>query len=243
VLISDRIASEIHNHPELQTVSMGSFQFKNIIRQVEVFAMNGPGLIVPQPKSLAGKTEPVKTRVLTFKKAGPAAQGADVKNEVPDSIAVLPFINMSRDLEEEHFGDCLAEEVLTALTRIEGLKVAARTCSFKYKDSKAGPHKIGEKLGVSSILEGCVRRQNGHLRFTVQLINVRDGFLIWSGRFDMHTEDPFAIQEEIAQRITDKIEAIRWEMRDPAMPKQPAARLAYGQALPYAIMHQAQAMV
>ena len=238
VLVSDRIVAEIHNHPELQTISLGSYQFKNIIRQVEVFAMNRPGLVIPKPQSLSGKTEPVNTQVRSFKNgANRSAAGAN-ENDMHSSIAVLPFVNMSCDLEHEHFGDCLAEEVLTALTHIDGLKVAARTCSFKFKGSKTEVHKIGEKLGVSTILEGCVRRQDGHLRVIVQLINVQDGFLIWSERFDRDADDAFAIQDDIARRITQKLEAISWGVQHPVIGKQPRAMRAHGKSLPYGILPQ-----
>ncbi len=96
------------------------------------------------------------------------------------SIAVLPFVNMSSDAENEYFCDGLAEELLNALAKIEHLSVAARTSSFFFKDKEADIREIGQKLNVSTILEGSVRKLGNRLRITAQLINVADGYHLWS---------------------------------------------------------------
>ena len=239
VLVSDRIAVEIHNHPELQTVSLGSYQFKNIIRQVEVFAMNRPGLVVPQPQGLAGKTVQTTRPAPTSK----SVTAKPVNSGIQNSVAVLPFVNMSSELEQEHFGDCLAEDVVSALTHIDGLNVASRTCSFRFKGSKTELHKIGEKLGVSSLLEGSIRRHNGHLRVTVQLINVSDGFIMWAERYDRNAEDALAIQEEIAQRITQQLGTILCVNKSKTLPKQHPVVHANGKPINYGMMSQTQGIV
>ena len=111
--------------------------------------------------------------------------------DVP-SIAVLPFVNMSADPEQEYFCDGMAEEIINALTNLEGLHVSARTSSFKFKGQALDATEIGLHLKVSSILEGSVRKAGNRLRITAQLINVADGFHLWSERYDRDMKDVFA---------------------------------------------------
>jgi TolB-like protein len=196
------VEAEINNHPDLQTVSLGSYRFKNIKRQVEVFALAGPGLVVPEASLSNSYSSPA------LRADAQQLTGNKLQAMWGSSIAVLPFMNMSHDLEEEHFGDGIAEDVLTALAGIGGLKVAARTQSFRYRSGNVNLSKIGARLGVTTILEGCVRRHNGRLRITTQLIGVADGFLIWSEKFDKRTEDMLTAQEEIAAQITERLRGI-----------------------------------
>ncbi|MEO1653694.1 MAG: tetratricopeptide repeat protein, partial [Bacteroidota bacterium] len=121
------------------------------------------------------------------------------------SIAVLPFANMSSDPENEYFSDGMTEEIINALSRIEGLKVTARTSSFVFKNRKADVRKIGQELGVSLVLEGSVRKAGDRLRITAQLIRTEDGFHIWSENFDRQLLDVFALQDEVSLLIADKI--------------------------------------
>ena len=141
---------------------------------------------------------------------------ATLQSEKPDvipekSIAVLPFVNMSNDPDQEYFSDGIAEEILVSISHLKDLKVAGRTSSFQFKDVKIGLHEIGEKLGVRSVLEGSVRKQGDQLRVTAQLINVADGFHIWSESFDRKMENIFAIQDEIALAITEKLKVTLFE--------------------------------
>jgi len=122
------------------------------------------------------------------------------------SIAVLPFVNMSADQENEYFCDGLAEELINALARIEGLKVAARTSAFSFKGKDEDLREIGRKLAVGTILEGSVRKAGDQLRITAQLINVADGYRVWSEKYDRRLIDIFAIQEEISLAIADSLE-------------------------------------
>jgi serine/threonine-protein kinase len=121
--------------------------------------------------------------------------------EKQPSIAVLPFANMSADKENEYFSDGLAEEILNLLAKIPGLKVIARTSSFAFRGKEQDITKIAEALGVSTILEGSVRRAGNRIRVTAQLIHAADGAHIWSERYDRELTDIFAIQDEIAQPI------------------------------------------
>ena len=122
------------------------------------------------------------------------------------SIAVLPFTNMSSDAEIDYFGDGIAEEIINALAHLPGLRVAGRSSAFSFKGKREDLRVIGEKLSVGTVLEGSVRKAGSHLRITAQLVNVADGYHIWSERFDREPEDVFAIQEEIARTIAERLQ-------------------------------------
>ena len=117
------------------------------------------------------------------------------------AIAVLPFVNMSRDSADEYFSDGMAEEIMTALSKVEGLQVVARTSAFSFKGKRATVREIGRQLGVGTVVEGTVRREAGRLRVTAQLIDVDDGYHLWSETYDRDLRDVFAVQEDIAQAM------------------------------------------
>jgi len=123
------------------------------------------------------------------------------------SIAVLPFVNMSSDAEQEYFSDGISEEILNALARVQGLQVAGRTSSFAFKGQNQDLRQIGETLGVDHILEGSVRKSGNTVRITAQLIRVDNGFHLWSQTYDRELTDVFAIQDEIAGSILDQLES------------------------------------
>jgi len=127
------------------------------------------------------------------------------KKVLEKSIAVLPFVNMSNDPEQEFFSDGMSEEILNSLAHLKELKVAGRTSSFQFKGKNVDLREVGNKLGVNNVLEGSVRKQGNRLRITAQLINVEDGFHLWSERYDRNSDDIFAIQDEIALAITEKL--------------------------------------
>ncbi|NNF40608.1 MAG: tetratricopeptide repeat protein, partial [Woeseiaceae bacterium] len=120
----------------------------------------------------------------------------------PDaSIAVLPFVNMSGDPENDYFSDGLSEELLNTLVKLGGLKVTGRTSSFAFKDQNVDLREIGETLNVASVLEGSVRKAGNRVRITAQLIETRNGYHLWSETFDRELDDIFVIQEEIAAQV------------------------------------------
>jgi len=121
------------------------------------------------------------------------------------SIAVLPLANLSADPEQEYFCDGIAEEIINALAHVEGLRVVARTSSFAFKGRAQDIREIGRSLDVGTVLEGSVRKAGDRLRVTAQLVNVADGYHLWSERFDRRLEDVFAIQDEIALAIVDNL--------------------------------------
>jgi serine/threonine protein kinase/tetratricopeptide (TPR) repeat protein len=124
------------------------------------------------------------------------------------SVAVLPFANMSADPENEYFTDGMAEEIINALTKIQSLRVASRTSSFAFKGKNEDIGEIGKKLKVSTVLEGSVRKMGNKLRITAQLVNVADGYHLWSERYDREMEDVFAIQDDISQSIVKALRVI-----------------------------------
>lgn len=133
-----------------------------------------------------------------------AAPGAQHK----PSLAVLAFENLSDDRELEYFGDGLSEEILNLLAKISEINVASRTSSFYFKDKGLDIQDIGRRLGVAHVLEGSVRRANGRVRVTAQLIEVESGFQVWSSTFDRDFEDAFLIEDEIARQVVGKLEVL-----------------------------------
>ena len=121
------------------------------------------------------------------------------------SIAVLPFVNMSGDEENEYFSDGMTEEILNALVKVRGLQVASRTSSFAFKGKDIDIREVGERLAAASVLEGSVRKSGTRLRITAQLIDVDTGFHLWSESYDRELADVFAIQNEIARAIVDAL--------------------------------------
>ena len=203
ILISDKANDELHNHPELKTISVGTYHFKNIERLVEVFALNHEKLIKPVPNSLKGKTEKQNDATEYHKISKPEIAA---RKEISEkSIAVLPFANMSNETEQEYFSDGMAEEIINALAHLKDLKVAGRISSFQFRGKNIDLRELGEKLNVKTVLEGSVRKQGNLIRVTAQLINVDDGYHLWSERYDRELNDVFAIQENIALAITKKL--------------------------------------
>jgi serine/threonine protein kinase/tetratricopeptide (TPR) repeat protein len=127
------------------------------------------------------------------------------------SVAVLPFANPSGDQESEYFTDGMADEIINALSKIQSLRVASRTSSFAFKGKNEDIGEIGRKLKVSTVLEGSMRKMGNKLRITAQLINVADGYQLWSERYDREMEDVFAIQDDIAQAIVKALRVILTE--------------------------------
>jgi len=182
ILISGKVFDEVKNHKTISTTFLGTFNLKNVHSPMDVYAIANEGLTVPSEIEI--KTKPVERK---------------------KSLAVLPFINMSSDPENEYFSDGITEELLNVLAQERGLQVIARTSSFAFKDRNRDIRQIGAQLGAKSILEGSVRKSGNRIRITAQLISAIDGYHIWSETFDRQLEDIFAVQDEIAQKITNRL--------------------------------------
>jgi serine/threonine protein kinase/Tfp pilus assembly protein PilF len=159
------------------------------------------------------------------------------------SIAVLPFVNMGGDKENEYFSDGLAEEIINFLAQIPGLKVTARTSAFAFKGKTEDIRKMAGALGVATILEGSVRRSGPRIRVTAQLINAHDGYHLWSQRYDRDMADLFDLQDEIAQSIASALHVKLAGTPVPYKPSLPAyeallkARYCFGTFRPDLLAH------
>jgi len=182
VLISGKVYDEVKNHADISTRSLGAFGLKHVKHPTKVFAITNDELAVPEESDI------VSGRVGQTK-----------------SVAVLPFVNMSNDPENEFFSDGVTEEIINALTRVNGLKVTARTSSFAFKNHNEDIRVIAERLAVSHILEGSVRRVGSRIRVTAQLICATDGYHLFSETYDRSIEDIFAVQDEIARTIVTRL--------------------------------------
>ena len=151
-----------------------------------------------------------------------AAAGAE--KSVP-SIAVLPFSSMSPDPEQEYFCDGIAEELIDALARLEGLRVVARTSAFQFKGQALDVGEIGKRLKVGTVLEGSVRKAGNRLRINAQLINASDGYHLWSERYDRQMDDVFAVQDEIARSVVEKLKVKLLGEHEAPVIKRPADNL------------------
>ncbi|MEH6537587.1 MAG: adenylate/guanylate cyclase domain-containing protein [Psychroserpens sp.] len=182
ILLSEKINDELKNHTTISTTSLGHFELKNIDRPAEVFAITNKGIKLPRSSDLKNKQKTVN-----------------------NTIAVLPFVNFSDSKDNEYFSDGITEEIINALAKIRNLKVTSRTSSFFFKGKNLPITEIGEKLGVSAILEGSVRLTDNSLRITAQLIQVKEDYHFWSETWDRKLENVFEIQDEISLLIADKL--------------------------------------
>lgn len=138
------------------------------------------------------------------------------------SVAVLPFVNLTAAKESEYFGDGLADEVITALTRVAGLRVTARTSSFAFRGKEQDVREIGGRLGAEYLLEGSVQRTGNRIRVSAQLVSSADGYHVWSDRYDRELTDIFAVQDEIAASI---VAALKLKVEPRTIPKRGTANL------------------
>ena len=137
--------------------------------------------------------------------SAPAAPAAPAARDDLASIAVLPFVNRGKSEEDEYFSDGLADELLNVLAKIRGLRVIARTSSFRFKGSNEDPAVIGAKLHAAALLDGSVRKAGNRVRITVQLVKASDGVQLWSESYDRALDDIFAVQEEIARSVVKEL--------------------------------------
>src|SRR5437773_771366 len=137
---------------------------------------------------------------------GSGAASSEAVTAVPEkSVAVLPLLNESGDPKDEYFSDGLSEELIAALAQISGLKVIGRSSSFRFKERHEDSKAIGQKLGVSTLLEGTVRKQNDRVRIVAELVNAGDGIALWTRTFDRELRDIFSLQQEIARAVAESL--------------------------------------
>ena len=186
IWVTEPVYKNVLNKKMINSTFVGEKLLKNVKEAIKVYEINCDSVDAKELMKLA----------------------AGIKHEkqvAQKSIAVLPFINLSSDPDQEYFGEGMAEDIINSLTHVQDLKVAGRMSSFQFKNAKTDLKEIGEKLGVSNILEGSIRKQGNMIRVIVELINIDDGFHLWSEKFDRPLDDIFAIQDEIALSVTEKL--------------------------------------
>ena len=215
ILVSAEFYDKIKNNSSFTSVSLGNFNFKNVQRPLEVFALSNAGLFVPQRKHIEGKLELKKRSnkivvasllivlhiAVGFFSYKTFIEPKSATKPKDKSIAVLPFTDMSPAKDQEYFSDGLSEELIGALRKIPGLKVAGRGSSFSYKGMNKDPKAIGDELRVSTILEGSLRKSGNQLRITAELINTDDGFHIWTDTYEVELTDIFGVYDKITNAI------------------------------------------
>lgn len=182
IFISEKLFDDVKNHEDIAAKPLGFFELKNVKQPVQVYAISNEGIAVPSREDIKGKIR-----------------------QTLNSIAVLPFASLSSDPENEYFCDGITEELLNVLAKIEGLQVTSRTSSFAFKGRTEDIREIAAKLNVQKVLEGSVRKSGFKVRITAQLINSADGYHLWSETYDRSLEDIFAVQDEIAREIANKL--------------------------------------
>ena len=224
ILISEEVHNKIKNNDSITTKSLGQFDFKNVGKPMEVFALTNDGLFVPQRKKMEGKLKKINVQkrniiaavsiILLFVAGLFIYKNFWAKNisAVDKSIAVLPFVDMSAARDQEYFSDGLSEELLNLLAKIPELKVIGRTSSFSFKGKNEDLRSIAEKLGVAHILEGSVRKDGNKIRVTTQLIRAADGSHLWSETYDRDLEDIFKLQDDIAGAVVQELKLKLFEV-------------------------------
>jgi len=226
ILFSKEIFDKIKNHPEIKAVSIGMFEFKNVDEPMEVFALANDGLNVPKREEMEGKlkvdaakkkhssgrkwiavsTSAMLIIILVFIYNPFSSRTAFTGKE--KSIAVLPFVNIGNDPNQDYLSDGITEEIITQLSKIADLKVISRSTAMLYKNSKKPVKQIAEEMRVSSILEGSVQKSGDEIRITVQLIDTNTQEHIWAEHYDhRNLNDIFSIHSEVAQQIAHELNA------------------------------------
>ena len=191
VAVSDAVRSAVRYRLALRFEDLGKQQVKNIPHPVRAYRIVGESGTAPQ--------------------GTPAAEAATPLPDKP-SIAVLPFVNMSGDSEQEYFADGITEDIITDMSQVSGLFVIARNSSFAFKQQNVDVKDVGRRLGVRHVLEGSVRKAGSRVRITAQLIDASTGGHVWAERFDRELEDIFAVQDEVTRRI---VGVLRVKLTDP----------------------------
>ncbi len=184
ILVSEKVKEEIKNHQEIRTKELGQFELKNIRNPMKIHAVINEGIRVPEPLELAGK--------MGYKEK---------------TIMVLPFYNLSKDPENDFFSDGMTEQIIYALSEIEGLRVTSRTSSFTFKDKEVNLRQLHQDLGIDHVLEGSIRRHGGKVRITAQLVNAADDFHLWSETYTREVTDVFQLEDEISGMISNRLKA------------------------------------
>lgn len=220
VCISDDAQRQIRGKVDFAFEDMGLQTLKNIAEPLKAWRLQlgGQGAAKAQP-------------------ASPASQVAALPLPDKPSIAVLPFQNMSGDLEQEYFADGIVEDIITALSRFKSLFVIARNSTFTYKGKAVDIKQVGRELGVRYVLEGSVRRSRNRIRLTAQLIDAETGNHLWAERYDRDLADIFAVQDEITEVVAIAIEPAIAQMEQSRAMRKPPENLSSWEAYQRGVWH------
>ena len=186
VVLSQDVWRQLRGRSEFRFQSLGERSLKGV-GAISLYAVNVEKEATQSPAS--GIT-----------RLSPPAEKEGIR-----SVAVLPFVDLSAERDQEYLSDGVAEEILNVLTKVGGLHVPARTSCFAFRAADVDAREIGKRLGVEALLEGSIRKAGNRLRITVQLIDAQNGYRLWSERFDRELDDIFAVQDEIARHVVDAL--------------------------------------
>jgi adenylate cyclase len=186
VVLSQDVWRQLRGRSEFRFESLGERSLKGV-GAIGLYAVN------------------VETEAMQPPASGITRFNPPTEKEGIRSVAVLPFVDLSAERDQEYLSDGVAEEILNVLTKVGGLHVPARTSCFAFRGASVDAREIGERLGVDALLEGSIRKAGNQLRITVQLIDAQNGYRLWSERFDRELDDIFAIQDEIARSVVDAL--------------------------------------
>jgi adenylate cyclase len=232
VCVSGAVYEQVRSKIGLSFLHIGRPQLKNIAEPVEVYKIVLPwqretaAVAASSPRRRAQRARPTALALAAVvvvvgvgwwwyaqhaaSKAAPPPQANPptpiAQTEYRKSVAVLPFVNMSSDKENEYFSDGITEDLITALSKVSGLHVAARTSSFAFKGKNEPIESIGAQLHVGAVLEGSVAKAGNQVRITAQLINVADGYHLWSDSYDRELQDIFAIRSQVARTVAKALQ-------------------------------------
>lgn len=223
VFISGKVNDDIKNQPDISTVSLGRYAFKNVQAPIELFAVNNPGIAVPAKNKIEGKGIAVSDQgffsgknirrmivavliialaIFSYSKFLYAGRSVLMK-----TVAVMPFENINNDSESEFFSDGITQDILTQISRVSDLNVISNSTMTLFKNSKRSVKEIGRELNAGSILEGSVRRMDDKIRIFVVLVDANTGKNLWAETYDRDYSKIFEIQSEIAQIIASVLQA------------------------------------
>lgn len=223
VFISGKVNDDIKNQPDLPTVSLGRYVFKNIKEPIQLFAVCSPGIAVPPKNKIVGKGIAVADQgIFSRKNIRRMLVGLVVialgtfgyfkflyadSSALMKTVAVMPFQNINKDSSSEFFSDGITEDILTQISRISDLNVISNSTMALFKNSKKSVQEIGRELNAGTILEGSVRRMDGKIRIFVQLVDATSGENLWAEIYDRDYSKVFEIQSEIAEIIASVLRA------------------------------------
>ena len=189
IFISGKVYDDIKNQKDIQTLSLGKYNLKNVKEQIDLFVISNPGIVIPDPVDIEGKSD----------------------RHTQKCILVLPFVNMSNDAEQDYFSDGMTEELISNLSRLKDMRVISRTTSMKYKGTNLDIKTIGTETGATYIMEGSIRKHGNDLRIHAQFVDASRDVHLWSNTYRGSLDDIFDIQEQVSSKI---VEALRIQLTD-----------------------------